>query len=76
MYCTIYTRTIKRRKTKKTETVGCVYRTKSLTSMHAHIRKEHADAQTWENPREVITDFIAGLNLGVLPIICGGVRVA
>lgn len=75
-YTTIYTRTVKRRATKRTETIGCAYTTKSLTPMHEHIRNTHTDAQTWLNPKRVITDFVTGYNLGMLPILTGGTRIA
>lgn len=75
-YVTIYTYTVKRRKTKRVETVGTFYKTKSLTDMHALIRKDHPDAQTWKDPKYVITDFVVGLNLGMLPIVNGGERIA
>ncbi len=76
MYVTIYTRTIKRRATGRTETVGLTYSTKSLTPMHAAIRSRYPDAQTWRDPRRVITDFVPGMNLGMLPLVSGGTRVA
>lgn len=76
MYVTIYTRTIKRRNTGRPETLGMVYETKSLTGMHASIRERFPNAQTWKDPKRVITDFIFGMNLGTLPIVIGGERVA
>lgn len=76
MYVTIYTKTVKRRATGQTETVGCQYQTKSLTDMHRHIRKTYPEAQTWEGPKSVITDLFPGVNLGSLPIVRGGTRVA
>lgn len=76
MYITVYTHTVKRRATGRKQTIGCAYRTKSLTDMHAHIRSTHSDAETYKDPVEVITDFIPGLNLGCLPIVRGGTRIA
>jgi hypothetical protein len=76
MFATVYVRTIKRRKTGRVETLGCVYRTKTLTDMHASIRSRYPGAQTFENPVSIITDFIAGWNLGCLPIVSGGTRIA
>jgi hypothetical protein len=74
-YVTIYTRKIKRRKTGIVETVGLTYTTKSLTPMHAYIRATYPDAQTWQNPERVTTDFVPGMNLGTLPLVRGGTRV-
>lgn len=75
MYTTIYTRRIKRRKTGITETVGLSYSTKSLTPMHAQIHANYPDAQTWLDPERIITDFVPGMNLRMLPIVVGGTRV-
>lgn len=74
-YVTVYVRTVVRRKTKRRETRGCTYTTKSLTPMHEHIRKSHPGAQTWKDPKSVTTDFVPGWNLGILPIVCGGERI-
>lgn len=76
MFVTIYTHTVKRRATGKLETIGCAYRTKSHTDMHAHIRSTYSDAQTYKDPDAVITDFIPGMNLRSLPIVRGGTRIA
>lgn len=76
MYVTIYTKIVKRRATGQTETVGCQYQTKSLTDMHRHIRKSYQGAQTWQDPKSVITDLFPGVNLGSLPIVSGGTRIA
>lgn len=75
-YITVYTRKIKRRTTGKIETIGCAYETKSLTEMHEHIRNKNSDAQTWQDAKRVITDFVQGMNLGTMPIVCGGKRIA
>jgi hypothetical protein len=78
-FVTVYTRTIKRRKgwnAGKTETVGCAYRTKSLSPAHRRIRESCPDAVTYEDPKQVITDFVQGFNLGTLPIVTGGRVVA
>lgn len=75
MFVTVYTRKIKRRATGLVQQVGLMYRTKSLTPMHAYIRSICPDAQTWERPAKVITDFVPGMNLGTLPIVVGGRRV-
>lgn len=75
-YTTIYMRTVKRRSTGRTETFGCAYTTKALTAMHASIRSRHPEAVTYKDPKRVITDFVPGMNLGMLPIVSGGERVA
>lgn len=75
MFVTIYSRTIKRRKTGRIETVGSVYETKSLTPMHAYIRQQYPGAETWENPRRVVTHFTVGMPLE-RPIVSGGTKVA
>lgn len=72
---TVYTKTVKRRKTGIVETIGCAYRTKTETPMHAHLRMAFKDAQTWLNPTQVITDFVPGINLRTLPIVIGGTRI-
>jgi dGTP triphosphohydrolase len=75
MFVTVYTKKVKRRATGKVETVGCTYATKSLTAMHAHIRACHGDAQTYQDPARVITDFIPGMNLRMRPMVVGGTLV-
>lgn len=75
-YVTIYLRTVKRRKSGRVQRMGCYYRTKSLTAMHAHIRETYPGAQTFKDPERVITDFVPGLNLTTLPIVCGGELIA
>ena len=76
MFTTIYLKTWTKRGEKRPRTEGRQYTTKSLSPMHAHIRARHPEAQTWEGCKRVITDFIVGINLGVLPIVCGGKRIA
>lgn len=71
MYVTTYTRTIKRRKTKRVETVHTYYSTKSLTPMHAHIRATYSGSKTYEGVKRVITHFCIGMPLDK-PLICGG----
>lgn len=66
MYVTVYTTK------KKGKTTGCAYQTKTLSAMHFHLHRAYPDAQTWENPTRVITDFIPGVNLAVRPIVEGG----
>lgn len=75
-YTTIYTRKAKPRGHFETTTRGCAYTTKSLTPFHAHIRATYPDAQTWLDPKRVITNLTPGMNLGMLPIIAGGTRIA
>lgn len=75
-YITVYTKSVKRRNSGKVEVLGCVYETKSLTDMHKFIRGKYHGAQTWANAKQVITDLIPGINLGIMPIIQGGERVA
>ncbi|WWO60467.1 hypothetical protein [Stenotrophomonas phage SOVA965] len=75
-YITVYTKSVKRRKSGKTEVVGCAYETKSLTSMHKAIRDKYSNAQTWKDARRVITEFVEGMNLGTMPIVRGGERIA
>ncbi len=72
MYVTVYSKTVKRRATKRVETVACAYRTKSLTDMHARIHEQHPDAQTWEDPKQVFTRFIKGFPLAK-PVVVGGI---
>lgn len=72
MYVTVYSKTVKRRATKRVETVACAYRTKSLTDMHARIHEQHPDAQTWEDPKQVYTQLMTGLPL-VKPVVVGGI---
>lgn len=75
-FTTIYVKTVKRRKTGYVETIGCAYTTKSETTMHAHIRKTYPDAQTWRDVRDVITNLTPGINLGCMPLLRGGTRIA
>ena len=79
MYQTIYTYTRTPRKgifkgTKVTK--GHVYTTKSLTPFHKTIRDNYPDAQTWKDAERVITNFVPGMNLRMLPIVRGGERIA
>jgi len=76
-YFTVYTRRLRRgTRGALVETHGCVYHTKSLTTLHANIRAKYPDAQTWKDPERVITDFVPGTNLGMLPLVRGGERVS
>ena len=75
-FTTIYVSTRKRRATGLVESRGCQYTTKSLTGMHAQIRAQHPEAQTWFGVHHCITDFVTGVNTGTLPIVSGGVRIA
>jgi len=75
MYVTVYSHKVKRRRTGRIETVGVAYQTKSLTPMHAYLRDCFPDAQTWKDPKRVITDFIPGMPLGMRPIVAGGERI-
>jgi dGTP triphosphohydrolase len=75
-FVTIYTKQLRKRGSKVVQTVGCYYKTQSLTSLHESIRKQYPDAQTWQDPARVITDFVRGFNLGTLPIVTGGTRIA
>jgi hypothetical protein len=74
MYSTIYKKTIKRRKTGIEETDWYIYKTKSLTDMHQHIRDEHPEAQTIKDAKNIITHFCIGMPLDK-PMISGGERV-
>lgn len=74
MYVTTYTRNIKRRATKRVETVHTYYATKSLTPMHAHIRAKYPGSQTHANVERVITHFCIGMPLDK-PLVCGGTLV-
>ena len=76
MYVTIYVRKVKRRKTGSVEIRGEAYQTKSLTGHHEFIRGKFPDSQTWKDPKRVITDFTPGWNLGMLPLVSGGERIA
>ena len=76
MYTTIYTRQIKRRGTTQAVTIGCAYTTKSLSTLHENIRLNYPDAQTWKGLKRCITDLIPGMNLGTLPLVSGGERIA
>lgn len=71
MFVTAYSKTVKRRKTGRVETVACAYRTNSLTSMHEHIRKTYPGAKTYEDPKQVFTEFCCGIPL-TKPIVVGG----
>lgn len=74
MYVTTYTRTIKRRATKRVETIHTHHATKALTPTHAHIRARYPGAKTYANVDRVITHFAIDLPLDK-PIICGGTEV-
>jgi hypothetical protein len=76
MYVTVFSHTVRRRKTGRVETVGVAYRTKRLTPHHAYLRSAFPDAQTWQDPDSVITDFVPGMNLGMRPLVRGGTQVA
>lgn len=73
-YVTTYSRRVKRRKTGLVETVGSYYHTKSLTPMHAHIRATYPGAETWKDPKRIITDFVPGWPLDHV-IVSGGTRI-
>lgn len=78
MHQTIYTVTRKARKGifKGTQvTTGHCYQTKSLTPFHAELRRAYPGGETWKDAR-VITDFVPGMNLGMLPLVRGGERIA
>lgn len=75
-YVTVFTRQVRRRATKRLETIGVAYQTKSLTDYHKFLRDTFPDAQTWKDPKRVVTDFVPGMNLGTLPIVRGGERIA
>lgn len=71
-YVTVYEYRVKRRRTGRVETRGVAYTTKSLTPHHAFLRATFPGAQTWENPSEVLTDLLPGMNLMSRPIVLGG----
>ena len=74
MFVTTYSKTTTKRKgpqAGKTVTECCVYRTKSLTSMHKHIHQTCQNAETRLAPKRVITDFIVGMPLEKA-IVTGG----
>jgi len=78
-YVTVWSQSIKKRKgvhTGKVITEGHTYTTKTLTSMHKHIRDNHSDAITYQDPKRVITNFIPGMNIGMRPLVAGGVIIA
>ncbi len=75
-YVTCYTRRVRRRRTGLVTTIGCIYRTKNLTGMHALIRSKYADAVTIKDPKRVITDLIPGMNLLCFPLVTGGIFIA
>lgn len=39
-------------------------------------RKSYPGAQTYKDPKSVTTDFVPGWNLGTLPLVSGGERIA
>lgn len=69
-YTTLYTYSVKRRKTGKLEVVNTHYTTKSLTPMHERLRKEHAGSKTYEGGK-LYTNLVPGIPLDK-PIIQGG----
>lgn len=73
-YVTTYSHKVKRRKTGLVEEVHTYYHTKSLTPMHAHIRATYPGAETWQDPKRIVTDLIPGWPLDK-PIISGGIRI-
>lgn len=74
MYVTVFTRTIKRRKTGIVEKIAQAYETKSLTPMHAHLRATNSTAKTYADPKAVFTNFIPGIPLEI-PVVRGGTLV-
>lgn len=75
-YTTIYTKKKKDPILKTPYTHGCAYTTKTLTPHHAFLRSKFPDAQTWESPDRVCTNFAGSMNLRGLPIVVGGTRLA
>jgi len=58
------------------QVTGYAYTTQALTPHHARLRARYADAQTWQDCRHVITELAPGYNLGALPVVRGGTRLA
>lgn len=73
-FVTTYSHKVKRRKTGLVEEVSTYYHTKSLTPMHAHIRATYPGAETWQDPKRIITHFCVGIPLDK-PIVSGGTRI-
>jgi dGTP triphosphohydrolase len=71
MFVTIYTK-----RDNNGRKMAMMYQTKSHSLMHQRLREHFSDAQTWENPTRVVTDFVPGMRLPCLPLVTGGTRVA
>lgn len=68
-FTTLWQKTTKHRKTGKVEVVHGAYQTKSLTEVHARLRK-HWQGKTYEGGR-LFTDFVPGFKLDK-PFVSGG----
>jgi hypothetical protein len=72
MYTTIFTLT----RPSDKQVTGYAYSTKSLSPYHERLRARYSDAQTWQDCTDVITEVFPGVNIGTLPVVRGGTRIA